>query len=110
MFCFEQQKTLCDRDKKMDDSEFRADAQDPGTRIANIILQGRTADKHYHYWVEKLRIGHILARGLRYVSTGENAQGTSGACYFGATSTAHIRQPVRWLGHRQPTRIDPDSG
>jgi molybdate transport system ATP-binding protein len=69
--CFEQQKTLCDKDKKMDDSEFRADAQDPGTRIADILLQGRIADEHYHYWVEKLRIGHILERGLRYVSTGE---------------------------------------
>lgn len=69
--CFEQQKTLCDRDKKMDDSEFRADAQDPGTRIADIILQGGPADESFHYWVEKLHIGHILERGLRYVSTGE---------------------------------------
>ena len=69
--CFEQQKTLCDRDKKMDDSEFRADALDPGTRIADIILQGGPADDHFEYWVEKLRIGHILQRGLRYISTGE---------------------------------------
>jgi molybdate transport system ATP-binding protein len=37
--CFEQQKALCDRDKKRDDSEFRADASDPGTRIVDVILE-----------------------------------------------------------------------
>ncbi|MDG2273770.1 MAG: ABC transporter ATP-binding protein, partial [Halioglobus sp.] len=31
--CFEQAKTVCERDKKMDDSEFRADASDPGTPV-----------------------------------------------------------------------------
>jgi molybdate transport system ATP-binding protein len=69
--CFEQQKALCDRDKKLDDSEFRADASDPGTRVANVILQGREPDEQFHAWVERLKIGHILDRGLRYISTGE---------------------------------------
>ena len=69
--CFEQQKALCDRDKKLDDSEFRADACDPGTRIADLILQGKTPDKQFDEWVERLNIGHILTRGLRFVSTGE---------------------------------------
>ena len=32
--CFEQAKALCERDKKLDDSEFRADASDPGTTVA----------------------------------------------------------------------------
>ncbi len=69
--CFEQQKALCDRDKKLDDSEFRADAADPGTRIEDLILQGRPADEEFYKWVDRLRIGHILNRGLRFVSTGE---------------------------------------
>lgn len=69
--CFEQQKALCDRDKKLDDSEFRADACDPGTRIADLILQGKAPDKEFDDWVERLNIGHILKRGLRFVSTGE---------------------------------------
>jgi molybdate transport system ATP-binding protein len=69
--CFEQQKALCDRDKKLDDSEFRADASDPGTRIADLILQGKAPDKQFDDWVERLNIGHILQRGLRFVSTGE---------------------------------------
>ena len=25
----------------------------------------------FDHWVERLRIGHILQRGLRYISTGE---------------------------------------
>ena len=69
--CFEQQKALCDRDKKLDDSEFRADVSDPGTRIVDLILQGKPADKQFEDWVGRLNIGHILQRGLRFVSTGE---------------------------------------
>ncbi|MFT4823543.1 MAG: molybdate transport system ATP-binding protein [Halioglobus sp.] len=69
--CFEQQKSLCDRDKKLDDSEFRADANDPGTRVAKIILGNRDPDDLYLQWVERLGIGHILKRGLRFISTGE---------------------------------------
>ena len=69
--CFEQQKALCDRDKKLDDSEFRADAADPGTCIADVILEGGLPDTQFEHWVTRLNIGHILERGLRYVSTGE---------------------------------------
>ncbi len=69
--CFEQQKSLCDRDKKLDDSEFRADASDPGTRVATIILGNRDPDDLYLQWVERLGISHILHRGLRFISTGE---------------------------------------
>lgn len=69
--CFEQQKALCDRDKKLDDSEFRADASDPGTRIADVILEGKPPTAQFEHWVERLNIGHILQRGLRFVSTGE---------------------------------------
>lgn len=69
--CFEQQKALCDRDKKLDDSEFRADASDPGTRIADVILEGKAPTAQFDHWVKRLNIGHILQRGLRFVSTGE---------------------------------------
>jgi len=69
--CFEQARALCDRDRKLDDSEFRADASDPGTDVQAAILGGRAADADFQHWVERLRIGHILRRGLRYISTGE---------------------------------------
>lgn len=69
--CFEQAKALCDRDKKLDDSEFRADASDPGTAVQAVILGGREPDEQFRLWVQRLGIGHILHRGLRFISTGE---------------------------------------
>ena len=69
--CFEQAKALCDRDKKLDDSEFRADASDTGTTVARAILGEREPDKRFDEWVRRLAISHILDRGLRFISTGE---------------------------------------
>ena len=69
--CFEQAKALCDRDKKLDDSEFRADASDPGTTVQSVILGGQAPDERFEQWVARLHIQHILQRGLRFISTGE---------------------------------------
>lgn len=69
--CFEQAKALCDRDKKLDDSEFRADASDPGTSVKTAILGPREPDAVFEHWVDRLNIKHILNRGLRFISTGE---------------------------------------
>ncbi|WP_240725179.1 ATP-binding cassette domain-containing protein [Mangrovimicrobium sediminis] len=69
--CFEQARALCDRDRKLDDSETRADASDPGTTVASAILGAREPEQRFRDWVERLGIGHILQRGLRYISTGE---------------------------------------
>jgi molybdate transport system ATP-binding protein len=69
--CFEEARALCERDRKLDDSEYRADASDPGTRVRDIILAGREADATFDQWVARLAIGHILERGLRFISTGE---------------------------------------
>ena len=69
--CFEQAQALCARDRKLDDSEYRADASDPGSRVRDIILDGREPDQHFHDWVARLRLGPVLDRGLRFISTGE---------------------------------------
>ena len=69
--CFEQAQALCARDKKLDDSEYRADASDPGTTVQGIILDGHPQDEMFQQWVARLGIGHILQRGLRFISTGE---------------------------------------
>jgi molybdate transport system ATP-binding protein len=69
--CFEQAQALCARDRKLDDSEYRADAADPGTRVRDAILAGHEADEHFLAWVTRLGMEHILDRGLRYISTGE---------------------------------------
>ncbi len=47
--CFEQAKALCERDKKMDDSEFRADASDPGTAVQSLILSGEEPHEQFQY-------------------------------------------------------------
>lgn len=69
--CFEQARALCERDKKLDDSETRADANDPGTLVRDTILNRQAADERFHYWVTRLGIGYALDRGLRFISTGE---------------------------------------
>ena len=69
--CFEQQKTLCDRDKKLDESEFRQDACDPGTLVRDAILGGEPAGEAFELWTQRLNMSHILHRGLRFISTGE---------------------------------------
>jgi len=69
--CFEQQQALCDRDNRLDDSEFRSDARDPGTTVAQALGTRLEGDSTAQAWVERLGIGHILSRGLRFISTGE---------------------------------------
>ena len=74
--CFEQARALCERDRKLDDSEFRPDATDPGTTVETLILDGRgTHDRSLHdrflNWTRRLHMEHFLHRGLRYISTGE---------------------------------------
>lgn len=69
--CFEQARALCERDRKLDDSEFRPDANDPGTTVRSLILNGREEDTRLERWSSRLRMDHFLNRGLRYISTGE---------------------------------------
>jgi molybdate transport system ATP-binding protein len=69
--CFEQQKALCDRDDHLDDSEFRSDAHDPGTSVEEAILSGRPRGPEFEEWSHRLGMGHILQRGIRFISTGE---------------------------------------
>ncbi len=69
--CFEQARALCDRDRRMDDSEFRADAHDTGTTVETLILGGRKPDARFSGLTHRLGIDSILPRGIRFISTGE---------------------------------------
>ena len=66
--CFEQQQALCARDDRF---EMRADAHDPGTTVEQAILNGESASSKFREWAQRLRIEHILQRGIRFISTGE---------------------------------------
>ena len=69
--CFEQQRALIERDKKLDDSEFRPDAADPGTTVKAAIAGIGELDESALAWIRRLKIEHILNRGIRFISTGE---------------------------------------
>jgi len=69
--CFEQAQALCARDKKLDDSEFRPDAADPGTTVRSALLGNSASTRELTDWTQRLQMEHVLDRGLRYISTGE---------------------------------------
>ncbi|HUH37808.1 MAG TPA: ATP-binding cassette domain-containing protein, partial [Spongiibacteraceae bacterium] len=68
---FEQQRQLMAHDNRFDDSDVREDAFDVGSRVRDVILQGRPADARYSSLVQRFRMAHILERGIRFISTGE---------------------------------------
>lgn len=69
--CFEQAKSLCERDNKLDDSEFRADASDPGTTVGDLLRSTHADPEELQQWCERLGVQALLNRGLRFLSTGE---------------------------------------
>lgn len=69
--CFEQAQALCARDQKLDDSEFRPDARDPGTTVRQVIIGEGPEPDMFAHWCARLGMEHILNRGLRFISTGE---------------------------------------
>jgi molybdate transport system ATP-binding protein len=69
--CFEQQQALCNRDRQLDDSEFRSDASDPGTTVGRVIRATATDESELNHWLQRLGLAHILDRGIRFISTGE---------------------------------------
>ena len=64
-------KAMCGRDRQRDDSDFRTDAQDPGTTVERAILGQQAPGSHFEYWIGRLGIRHLLRRGIRFISTGE---------------------------------------
>jgi molybdate transport system ATP-binding protein len=65
--CFERARALLERDRRRDVSEFSADARDAGTQVADLLAAVPEADT----WISRLGLRPLLARGLRYLSTGE---------------------------------------
>jgi molybdate transport system ATP-binding protein len=68
---FELQQELYAFDNRFDNSNEREDAFDPGTLAQEAILQGKPSTDLFDHWVEKLRLSHILNRGIRFLSSGE---------------------------------------
>jgi molybdate transport system ATP-binding protein len=68
---FDLQRELIEYDNRFDDSDLREDAFDVGTTVRHAILQGRAEDQNFQQLVDSFGIGHILHRGIRFISTGE---------------------------------------
>ena len=65
--CFERARALLERDRKLDVSEYSADARDTGTHAGDLLPPAPARDA----WIDRLGLRPLLARGLRYLSTGE---------------------------------------
>jgi molybdate transport system ATP-binding protein len=68
---FELQQQLYALDNRFDNSNEREDAFDPGTLAQDAILQGFPVSELFTQWVAKLRLNHVLDRGIRFLSSGE---------------------------------------
>lgn len=68
--CFERARSLIERDRKLDVSEFNPDAADSGTTVADLLPHSADpADREA--WIHALNMRPFLNRGLRYISTGQ---------------------------------------
>jgi molybdate transport system ATP-binding protein len=69
--CFERGRRLCERDRKLDCSEFEGSATDIGTSVRDLLAMPDGEARRFDELVELLDLRHVLDRGLRHVSTGE---------------------------------------
>lgn len=107
--CFEQAQMLCARDKKLDDSEFRPDARDPGTTVRQVIL-GSTAEPaqestSFLNWCQRLDMTHILDRGLRFISTGEMRKALLVKALLSQPALLILDSPLDGLDHASQTQM-----
>lgn len=69
--CFERGLHLCERDRKLDCSEFESSGSDIGTRVRDLLGDDDSREQRRSELIALLNIESILDRGLRYISTGE---------------------------------------
>src|SRR5690625_5466515 len=60
------------RDQRLDDSETRDDAFDPGTTVAQAVARQQPRDARLVAWLERFGLADIADRGIRFISTGES--------------------------------------
>ncbi|MDX9800473.1 MAG: ATP-binding cassette domain-containing protein [Spirochaetia bacterium] len=66
-----QQKIMAD-ERRVDNSRFMQGGIDPGTKVKDFILKNRGSDETlFLEYISMFNLEKILARGLRYLSTGE---------------------------------------
>lgn len=68
---FEEQQALFAHDRRFDDSEMRADAQDKGTTVAVLLAQVSNDTDAVSTVCELLDLSKLKESGIRFLSTGE---------------------------------------
>lgn len=102
---FDQQRQLVEHDRRFDDSETRADAFDIGTRVRDAILQGQPPSEEFKELCQRLRIDHILERGIRFISTGESRKTLLARALLAKPTALIIDNPLEGLDAQAQTDI-----
>ncbi|MBN2163379.1 MAG: ATP-binding cassette domain-containing protein [Pontiellaceae bacterium] len=66
----EQQLAVLEEERRNDDSDFM-DCPDPGRSALEFIREGGAISSRLEAYFDEFRMGSILGRGLKYLSTGE---------------------------------------
>ena len=94
---FDMQRELMEHDNRYDDSDQREDAFDVGTSVRRAILQDRAEDAEFAALVEAFGIGHILHRGIRFISTGEGRKTLLARALLSKPSLLILDNPLEGL-------------
>jgi molybdate transport system ATP-binding protein len=103
--CFERGRRLCERDAKLDCSEYESSARDPGTRVRDLLKVGNAGQHAWERIVELLSLESILDRGLRFVSTGEMRKALLGSALLSQPSLLILDSPLDGLDRATQRRL-----
>lgn len=103
---FDLQRELMEYDNRFDDSDLRADAFDVGTTVRSAILQGRAEDERFTRLTEAFGIGHILHRGIRFISTGEGRKTLLARALFAQPRLLVLDNPLEGLDRNMQRELN----
>lgn len=102
---FKLQRELIAHDIRFDDSEVRADANDIGTTVRQIVLRKQATDDRFEYIAKQCHIDHILDRGIRFVSTGESRKTLLARALFQQPRVLILDNPFEGLDKNAQTEL-----
>ncbi|WP_439107674.1 ATP-binding cassette domain-containing protein [Congregibacter sp.] len=103
--CFERGRRLCERDQKLDCAEFESSARDIGTRVSDLLPSEEWSTQGRDALIELLGIQDILARGLRYISTGQMRKALLASALFSKPALLILDSPLDGLDLATQARL-----
>lgn len=102
---FAMQRALIEHDNRFDDSETNGEGVDIGTTVRQAILQGNAEDERFRELVTSFGIGHILQRGIRYISTGEGRKTLLARALYAAPKMLILDNPLEGLDRAMQSEL-----